>query len=256
MADLFLSWNDALQRRHLAVLTFQEVRRSVQALSTIYVENRKRLDSGTVFDGAGKRAAFAMFYSPLHFLLVRHVVRSLNAGRSLPPSIVDLGCGTGAAGAAWALEAKEPPKLLGVEIHPWAVQESQWTYRTLGLQGTVQSADVRKMRIPSDAGVVAAFSMNEIDEAARGGLLDRIVKHAGRGGPVLIVEPIARWIGRWWEDWTQAFVVQGGRQDEWRFQVELPENLKLMDKAAGLDHRELTGRTLWLPGARIPADAK
>jgi hypothetical protein len=39
----------------------------------------------------------------------------------------------------------------------------------------------------------------------------------------------------------------GGRADEWRFRVELPERLALMDRAAGLDHRELTGRSLWLP---------
>jgi hypothetical protein len=26
----------------------------------------------------------------------------------------------------------------------------------------------------------------------------------------------------------------------------LPEKLALMDKAAGLDHRELTGRSLWI----------
>jgi hypothetical protein len=31
----------------------------------------------------------------------------------------------------------------------------------------------------------------------------------------------------------------------------LPESLALMDKAAGLDHRELTGRSLWIPPKKI-----
>src|SRR2546427_6587849 len=104
MADPFLAWFDSLQMRHLSSLTFQEVRRGVQALSTIYVENRGRIDSGAVLNGAGKRAAFAMFYAPLHFLLVREIVRALSATKKKPTTIMDFGCGTGSAGAAWALE--------------------------------------------------------------------------------------------------------------------------------------------------------
>src|SRR5215470_7873363 len=113
--DPFLNWQDALERRHLSSLTFQEVRRSVQALSAIYVEQRDRLDSGAVLNGAGKRAAFAMFYAPLHFLLVREIVRSLEAGKKTPGTILDLGCGTGATGAAWALESSVPPRIIGVD---------------------------------------------------------------------------------------------------------------------------------------------
>src|SRR5262252_2407922 len=98
----FLSWFDALERRHLANLTFQEVRKSVQALSSLYVERRTRLETSSPFSGAGKRAAFAMYFAPLHFLLVREIVRSLDARIPADAAILDLGCGTGVAGAAWA----------------------------------------------------------------------------------------------------------------------------------------------------------
>ena len=54
---------------------------------------------------AGKRAAFALFYAPLHFMAVTAVVQALGADAPPPASIVDLGCGTGVAGAAWALAA-------------------------------------------------------------------------------------------------------------------------------------------------------
>jgi len=245
MPDLFLAWHEALEKRHLAALTFQEVRRSVQALSSIYVENRERLDSGAVLNGAGKRAAFAMFYAPLHFLLVREIVRSLDAARSLPPTILDLGCGTGSAGAAWALESEPRPRILGIDRNTWALEEARWTYSKLGLQGTVRSADVRSTRIPADTAVIAAFTINELDDESRARLLGQFLKTVSRGAPVLIIEPIARRLTSWWESWAASFKAVGGRDDRWRFNIDLPERLKLMDKAAGLDHREITGRALW-----------
>jgi hypothetical protein len=73
------------------------------------------------------------------------------------------------------------------------------------------------------------------------------MKTAQAGAPVLIIEPIARRISPWWEEWARDWEDAGGRADEWRFQVDLPERLALMDRAAGLNHRELKGRSLWLP---------
>lgn len=246
--DPFLAWNAALQNRHLASLTFQEVRRSVQALSASYVENRERLASGSVLNGAGKRAAFAIFYAPLHYLLVREIVRALNAADTPVSSVLDFGCGTGAAGAAWALHFESPPKLIGVDVNAWAIQETQWTYQNLGLQGIARRADIRTLPISSRTAVLAAFTVNELDEEARAAVLQLFLKANRDGSPVLVVEPIARRLTKWWDDWAKAFETQGGRTDQWRFQIDLPENLKLMDKAAGLDHRELTGRSLWIAG--------
>ena len=84
--------------------TFKEVRHGLQALSSLYVERRERMAGGAALDGAGKRAAFALYYGPMHFLLVREIVRAL--ALRAPRRILDLGCGTGTAGAAWALEAR------------------------------------------------------------------------------------------------------------------------------------------------------
>ena len=99
-SDPFPAWFTALEARHLSRLTFAEVRRGLQALSALYVDRGKRLGTGAALEGSGKRAAFALFYAPLHFLLVRDVVRALGAGEAGPRSIVDLGCGTGTAAAA------------------------------------------------------------------------------------------------------------------------------------------------------------
>ena len=95
------AWYAALEARHLTTLTFTEVRRALQALSSLYVERRDRLGKGAALEGKGKRAAFSMFYGPLHFLVVREIVRALAAADPPPRRIVDLGCGTGTAGAAW-----------------------------------------------------------------------------------------------------------------------------------------------------------
>jgi SAM-dependent methyltransferase len=244
--DPFVHWFDALERRHLANLNFPEVRRAVQALSSIYVERRNRIDSGAAFSGAGKRAAFAMYFAPLHFLLIREIVRNLEA--RVPPNvgILDLGCGTGAAGAAWALELAGP-RVVGVDRNSWALQECRWTYEQLGVQGTVRSAEISMLSIPASTAVIAAFTINELDTPARDRFRRDLIAIARRGAPVLIVEPIARRLMPWWDDWTHDWQALGGRQDEWRFRMDLPERLMLMDRAAGLDHRELTGRSLWLP---------
>jgi hypothetical protein len=246
----FLRWFEALERRHLEHLNFSEIRRAVQAVSSLYVERRDRLSSASLFSGAGKRAAFAMFFGPLHFLLIRQIAEALGAKVPEGAHILDLGCGTGVAGAAWAKGLDRQVSVLGVDRNPWVLQECKWTYRQLGIQGTVRNADVSKVRIPEATAVMAAFILNELDPAVRGRFRKEFVSNASAGMPVLIVEPIARRVTSWWDDWAAEWKGLGGRADEWRFRVELPERLALMDRAAGLDHRELTGRSLWLSTAK------
>jgi hypothetical protein len=63
---------------------------------------------------------------------------------------------------------------------------------------------------------------------------------------VLVIEPVAGFVARWWGRWAAAFAAAGGRADEWRVRAELPPIVLKLDRAAGLNHRELTGRSLWL----------
>jgi hypothetical protein len=248
--DPFLQWFKALELRHLTDLNFAEVRRGVQALSSLYVERRGRLQKNRDLDGAGKRAAFALYFAPLHFLLVREIIRALGISQVHPKAILDLGCGTGAAGAAWALTLEPPPAIIGIDRNAWAAKEARWTYQTLALAGTVRIAHLEALRIPAETAVIAAFTINELDDATRGEWTGRLLSAARRGSPVLVIEPIARRLGSWWDQWADAWKAAGGREDDWRFHIELPERLALMDRASGLDHRELTGRSLWLPGGR------
>lgn len=241
--DAFAEYFARLEARHLRELEFAEVRRGVQALSSLYVHRRARLDG--LFDGAAKRAAFALYYGALHFLTLREIVRALDGAG--PKRILDLGCGTAAAGAAWALEAGA--RYEGVERSGWAGEEARFTLRALRVKGRITRGDLTSARLPGrGAGILLAFAANELPDAGRERLQRDLLAAHQRGACVLVVEPLSRRAaGPWWDAWSGAFAEAGGRADEWRFRVELPPTLALLDKAAGLDHRELTARSLWLP---------
>ena len=247
--DPFPAHYAALEARHLAELSFAEVRRALQALSSLYVERREGIALGKALESRGKRAAFALYYGPLHFLLVREIVRALELEPS--PRILDLGCGTGCAGAAWALARQPPASVAGVDTNGWAVAEARWTLRQLGVPGTARRGDATTERdLERGAGLVAAFTANELADGARERLLERVRQAASAGAPVLVVEPISRRISPWWPAWREVLLRAGGREDEWRFRPPLPAPLALLGKAAGLDARELVGRSLALPAAR------
>jgi SAM-dependent methyltransferase len=231
------------------------VSRALRALSSAYIERRHRLAEGAALAGAGKRAAFALFYGPMHYLLVRGIVRELAPSAQTAATIVDLGCGTGAAGVAWATAIDGRPALLGIDRHPWAVAEAQWTYRHFTLNARVERRDIVSAVLPRQpVCIVAAFTINEVrDDAGRDALLRKLVDRAEHGDRVLVVEPLAGFVAPWWARWRETIVGAGGRADEWRFRTELPAIVRKLDRAAGLDHRELTARSLWLDGVSAPS---
>ena len=238
------AWMNTLETRHLAELTFSEVSRALRALSSAYVERRSRLREGAALSGAGKRAAFALFYGPLHFLIVQHIVQALDAHKLKTEVLVDLGCGTGAAGAAWSHLCASPPRIVGIDRHPWALQEAVATYRHFGLRGQTRNGDIAAAAWPkSPAAMVAAFAINELDSAQRASVLRRFLD---RTDPILIIEPLAGAVAPWWNEWRATLSARGARADEWRFTPELPPIVEKLDRAAGLNHQQLTARSLAL----------
>lgn len=238
----------ALEARHLSNLRVPEVTRALRALSSAYVE-RRQTAVHRALDSAGKRAAFALFYAPLHFLTTHLVVHALGA-HTPPRAVVDLGCGTGAAGAAWAI-ASNGTSVLGIDQHPWAAAEARWTYRKLGIDGRARVSDVARMpKVRPDNAILAAYVLNELRQQAREHLIERFVEAAGRGTRVLIIEPVARRLIPWWPSMEARMrSLPGWRADEWRFPIVLPQPLQLLDTAAGFNHSELTARSLYCPGS-------
>jgi hypothetical protein len=277
----FHKWLAALEARHLADLRFPEVARALRALSSTYVERRGRLAQGAALDGAGKRAAFALFYGPLHYLIVEHIARSLlmpglktrptsdtarptsdksrpifDQSLPAPATIVDLGCGTGAAGAACAVTCESLDLIVGVDRHGWALTEAASTYRAFGFRSRTEKADIASTRrldprASSKTGrtmFVAAFALNELPDQSRDRVIDALLNRARAGDVVLIVEPLAGFVAPWWPRWRREIEGAGGRSDEWRVRMELPALIAKLDHAAGLDHRELTARSLYISG--------
>lgn len=240
-------WLAALEQRHLANLTRSELTRALRALSSCYVERRRKLAAGGALEGAGKRAAFALFYGPLHFWTVDAIVRALGANTRRVHAIHDLGCGTGVAGAAWALASAAPPPIHGIDRSAWAVAEANWTYAQLALRGRARVGDVVRdfgLSPSPDSGIVLAYTVNELPDASRAALLPKLVDAARTGTRLLIVEPIAKGDKHWWPEWEARLVAEGARADEWRFPSNLPATLRQIAKGAGLDPRELTARTI------------
>jgi hypothetical protein len=251
--DRFAKWLSALEARHLAEFRVAEVTRALRALSSAYVQRRQTLAAGAALNSAGKRAAFALFYGPLHLLTIGQILGAVEASAPPPSDIVDLGCGTGVGGAAWALCAGGSPRITGIDRHGWAVEESRRTYRDFGLRGHARTGDLRRLPpLKPSSAVVAGYELNELDGERRVALERQLLDAATRGTRVLIVEPIARPLTPWWGETASRVKALGGREDDWRFPVDLPPLLRLLDKSAGLHHQELTARSLYIASSTSP----
>lgn len=240
------AWLRDLEARHFANLRFSEVTRALRALSSAYVERRESaLAENRALDGAGKRAAFALYYGPIHFELIRAIAERLEQPKK-SGLVVDLGCGTGVAGAAIATMTTPPSRVIGIDTHPWTLDEARFTYRALGLNAEVRRGFAGRTRIPDNATfVVGAFVVNELKQGERDDLLREVKAAVARGTAVLIVEPISLRISPWWEEWAEAFLLMGGRADEWKIRADLPPIVKQLAKASSLRPDALTARSLF-----------
>ncbi len=249
--------SQALIDRHLGAMTTREFLRAARALSARYVEDRRQLPSRSPLDSAGKRAAFAVLYGPIHYATTRAVVDGLQLAETRVDRVVDLGCGTGTASAAWSAAFASPPVIDGIDRQGWAVGEANWTWRTLGLSGRARRADLvteagvvaagRRTSLARTA-VLAAWSANELAPAARDALLSHLVALGRLGATVVVLEPLSGRAAPWWDAWAAAFTTSGGRADTWRVPNTLPKALRRLDRDAGFDRPTLSARSLLLLG--------
>ena len=76
--------------------------------------------------------------------------------------IMELGCGTGVCGAAWALRATSlgTPELVGMDINRWALTEAQATWKSVGLRGkTKLRSMVEFPKTEMQDAIVAGYSV-------------------------------------------------------------------------------------------------
>jgi SAM-dependent methyltransferase len=248
----FDRWLEETVERHRRELTFTEIRKGVQALSALYVERRGEGGLATrAVEGRGKRAALACYYAPLHFLTVHHALRMAGDELPAPRRIVDLGCGTGAVGAAAALTLDGACPLVGCDRSGWALDEARETWSAFGLAGRARRGDLPRGAPPPEAGDLwcCGWFVSELDEGARADLLRRLRRAVRRGGRVLVAEPLSTRVSPWWQEWTEELARDDVRSELIRVSIHRPRFVAEMDKAARLDHQVIGARVLIGPPA-------
>ncbi|MBW2240610.1 MAG: methyltransferase domain-containing protein [Deltaproteobacteria bacterium] len=244
--ERFEAWLEGIAGRQ-AELTTRELGRGIRAVSRVYVEKR---DAGALRGRAtnsdARRAAFTRFYAPLHFLCLWHAYETIRDALDAPPTtrILDLGCGSGAAGAAWALQLSPRPRIEGIDALGWALREARRTYRHFGLRARTRRGELPQA-LPEVGGgdlLICGWMLNELDTDARDALILRLERAIDRGAACVILEPLAGSASPWWDATAARLSSRGMRDGIFKTEVELPEPLRVLDLAAGLDHRVIGAR--------------
>jgi hypothetical protein len=238
---------EALLERHLKDLKFSEVTRALRALSAGYVEKREEGGLARALDGRGKRAAFALYYGATHLLATQALVRELDLGFSGGgrATILDLGCGTGVCGAAWALESRAPTHVVGVDRSSFALHEARWTCQALRLKGeTSRSITETLESIRRPEGIVIGWTLNELDDGRRAPIADRLVPWISKGSRLLVIEPVSKRVAPWWDEWAGRFPKERCSVLEKRLRLDLPPKIALLARSAGLGTDAMVVRVL------------
>ena len=224
----------------------------MRALSARYVERRGQDLATRALEGEAKRAAFALYYAPLHFLATRAALRALGPELLVEVRRVhDLGCGTGAVGVAVALACSPTATWRGVDRSGWALAEARHTLRAFGVAGSARRADLVRAFPRAGRGdlICLAWAANELAPAARDTVLDRLQQAAAHGAALLVLEPLASGPTPWWPEWAARLATLGAVERLVKETLERPEWIARLDEASGLDHREIGVRVLARSGA-------
>ena len=247
----FDRWLDEGVARVSPPLSFREVRKGVQALSSLYVERREGRDlSARAVEGEGKRAALSTYYAPLHFLCAWHLFGDPEgAGASLaePETLFDLGCGTGAAGAAVARRLPRAPRVIGIDRSGYALREARRTYAAFGVAGSTRRGRLPRALPKAREGDLWLFgyALNEFSDSDREDTLRALCEGLATGVRAIILEPLAGAATRWWPAWRRELEPLGVRFGTVKRSLARPEWIARLDRAAALDHRVLGARVAW-----------
>jgi len=252
----FDRWLEETAQRYSPPLAFREIRRGVQALSSLYVERRVGGDlSARAHRGAGKRAALATYFAPLHFLTAHHALNALAGESWTPPSrIWDLGCGTGALGAALARGFETVPEVIAIDRSGFALREARHTYRAFGIYARTRRGRLPAALPPAAAGELWSFGfvLNELEEDARATSLNSVSEALELGVRLFIVEPLAGPVTPWWSRWCEKLARFGVMEHLVKRAINRPEWIGRLDRASRLNHRIVGCRVLAGPSVPVP----
>jgi hypothetical protein len=99
-------------------------------------------------------------------------------------------------------------------------------------------------------GLVCGWSLNELIPDKRQRAIDLLFEVAARGATAVVIEPIARRLVPWWDDFAHRAQSAGAVSQEWRFELAFPPALAELDEAAGFDREALTARSVTFAGTQ------
>jgi len=252
LRETFDAWIEAGVERYSPPLEFSEIRRGAQALSALYVERRPAGEiAARSVRGRGKRAALATYFAPLHFLTVHHALAALDCERAAPiRRVFDLGCGSGATGAAIATALPTAPGIVALDVSGWALGEAEATCAAFGLRCSRRRGTLPRgfPRVGPDDWIALGWVVNELEEGARNSLLVRLRGALETGARLLLAEPLSERASPWWGEWTDALQPLGAVEEQFRVEIERPEWIESLDRATRLDHRSIGARLLFASG--------
>ena len=198
----------------------------------------------------GKLAAFASYYAPIHFLTTLQACEHFGIGMlTAEHPVMDLGCGTGAVGAAVARTLPGGASVVGVDASRAVAEAFRRTARQLNVRSRLRVGRLPKAmpRVPAGGIIVAGWSLNELDEQERSGVLERLQPHLQKGAGLLVLEPLSRRVSPWWSAVVSSLENLGCREAELTDPLPDVEWIQRLDQATGLDHRRAKCRGLWVP---------
>jgi SAM-dependent methyltransferase len=260
LREAFDAWVEASIGRYSPPLEFAEIRKGAQALSSLYVERRPAGEiAARAVRGRGKRAALATYFAPLHFLTVHHALGAIDlAGPRQIRRVLDLGCGSGATGAAIATARPVPPGVVAVDASGWALGEAEATYAAFGLSCRRRRGSLPRAfpRVGRNDCIALGWVVNELEAADRRALLARLQSALELGTSLLLAEPLSERPSPWWAEWAEALKPFGAAEMRFRTAIERPDWIESLDRATRLDHRIIGARLLYAAGntraVRIP----
>ena len=194
---------------HRSQQVYYALEKEVGRLSELFTTGRG--EGGSYAGSLKSWLAYGLYFFPQTFMRIRLIREELQARGSWPEGplrILDLGCGTGAAGFALAAGATAPHALTGVDRAGAALalaEELALAGRELwpGLQFTARRHDIYDPQILDGKWdvIVSSYALNEVFP---GGVSDVFTQwlaaaaaHLAPGGVLLLCEPVVRGQGSW-----------------------------------------------------------
>lgn len=232
-------------------LSTTDVRKGVRSLSSRYVERRGPPTRGGAADASAARlVAFASYYGTLH-LLTAHAVM---ASRGKPfgagvARILDLGAGSGGAGIGVALALEAAAGIEAMDRSSKSLAIAREGFGLFGLRGRTRRGSLPSALPRAGEGdlIVAGWVLNECSDDDRSASVGRLRESVQRGARLLVLEPLSGRVVPWWSGVAQELSAAGIADGMEKWEIPRPDWIETLDRASGLDHREIGARFLWGP---------